>query len=112
LAYCEIKATYLVPAGSPLLSISDVDRSGIQIATYGYVAYGLWLESNLLHAQLVRSGSIDASFDDFAEQGLEVLAGLKPRLLRGVERLPGAPILEGKFSAVPQSVAHRAEIQR
>ena len=104
LAYCEIEATYLVPAGSPLLSIDDVDQSGIRIATKGRAAYGLWLENNLQHAQLVRSNSIDASFDDFVEQGLEVLAGLKPRLLRDVERLPGARILEGKFSAVQQSV--------
>ena len=103
-AYCEIEATYLVPAGSRLQSINDVDQSGIRIATKGRAAYGLWLEKNLRHAQLVRSGSIDASFDDFVAQGLEVLAGLKPRLLRDVERLPGARILEGKFSAVQQSV--------
>ena len=32
-------------------------------------------KKNLRHAQLVRSDSIDASFDDFVAQGLEVLAG-------------------------------------
>ena len=41
-AYCEIEATYLVPAGSPLQSINDVDQSGIRIATKGRAAYGLW----------------------------------------------------------------------
>ena len=28
-AYCEIEATYLVPAGSPLKTIADVDKPGV-----------------------------------------------------------------------------------
>lgn len=103
-AYCEIEATYLVPAGSAVRSIEDVDRPGIRIATKGRAAYGLWLENNLRHADLVRTDSIDSSFDVFVEQNLDVLAGLKPRLLDDVERLPGARILEGQFSAVQQAV--------
>ena len=35
---------------------------------------------------------------------LEALACLKPRLLRDVEKLPGARILNGKFTAVQQAV--------
>ena len=31
-AYCEIEATYLVPAGSPLTGIEAVDRPGVRIA--------------------------------------------------------------------------------
>lgn len=103
-AYCEIQSTYLVPAGSPLTRIEDVDRPGIRIATKGRAAYGLWLENNLRHADLVRTDSIDASFDVFMEQGLDALAGLKPRLLRDLERLPGARILDGQFSAVQQAI--------
>jgi polar amino acid transport system substrate-binding protein len=103
-AYCEIEATYLVPAGSAIQSIDAVDHPGIRIATKGRAAYGLWLENNLRHAELIRTGTIDESFDTFVEQGLDVLAGLKPRLLKDVERLPGARILDGQFSAVQQSV--------
>lgn len=103
-AYCEIEATYLVPAGSPIRSIADVDRPGIRIATKGRAAYGLWLENNLRHAELVRTDTIDDSFDVFVEQGLDALAGLRPRLLTDVERLPGARILDGQFSAVQQAV--------
>ena len=32
-AYLEIEATYLVPAGSPLRSVADVDPEGIGVAT-------------------------------------------------------------------------------
>lgn len=103
-AYCEIEATYLVPAGSSIRSIDDVDCPGIRIATKGRAAYGLWLENNLQHAELIRTDTIDASFDVFVGQQLDALAGLKPRLLQDLERLPRARILEGQFSAVQQAV--------
>jgi len=103
-AYCEIQSTYLVPAGSPIQTIADVDQPGIRIATMGRAAYGLWLENNLRHAELVKTDSIDSSFDAFVEQGLDVLAGLRPRLLSDVQRIPGARILDGQFSAVQQAV--------
>jgi len=103
-AYCEIQSTYLVPAGSPIQTIEDVDKPGTRIATKGRAAYGLWLENNIKHAELVKTDSIDSSFDAFVEQELEVLAGLRPRLLSDVKRLPGARILEGQFSAVQQAV--------
>ena len=103
-AYCEIQSTYLVPADSPIQTIKDVDKPGIRIATKGRAAYGLWLENNLNHAELIRTDSIDDSFDAFVEKDLEVLAGLRPRLLSDVERLPGARILDGQFSAVQQAV--------
>ena len=35
---------------------------------------------------------------------LDVLAGLRPRLLQDVEKLPGARILDGKFMSVQQAI--------
>jgi polar amino acid transport system substrate-binding protein len=103
-AYCEIEATYLVPTGSPLRTIADVDRSGVRISVTGRSAYGLWLERNIKHAELVRTDSLDSSFAKFVEGRLEALAGLRPRLITDVEKLPGARILDGKFMAVQQAV--------
>jgi polar amino acid transport system substrate-binding protein len=103
-AYVEIEATYLVPAGSPLKTLADVDKPGVRIAVTGRSAYGLWLERNIKAAQLVRSGTLDAAFDQFVAEKLDVLAGLKPRLLQDVEKLPGARILEGKFMSVQQAI--------
>jgi polar amino acid transport system substrate-binding protein len=103
-AYCEIEATYLVPAASPIQSIEDVDKPGVRISVTGRSAYGLWLENNIKQAELVRTDTLDASFDRFVADKLDVLAGLKPRLLTDVEKLPGARILDGKFSAVQQAI--------
>ena len=102
--YVEIEATYLVPAGSPLNTIADVDRAGVRIAVTGRAAYGLWLDRNIKHAELVRSGTLDSAYDAFVADKLEALAGLRPRLISDVAKLPGARILEGKFMAVQQAV--------
>src|SRR5690348_5523365 len=103
-AYVEIEATYLVPAGSPLKSIADVDRPGVRIAVTGRSAYGLWLDRNIKQAQLVKSGTLDSAYEQFVADKLDALAGLRPRLLSDVEKLPGARILDGQFTAVQQAV--------
>lgn len=103
-AYCEIEATYLVPAGSTIKTIAEVDRAGVRIAVTGRSAYGLWLDRNIKQAELVRSDSLDSALDQFVRDKLDALAGLRPRLLTDVQKLPGARILDGQFSAVQQAV--------
>ncbi len=103
-AYAEIEATYLVPPGSKITSIAEVDRPGIRIAIAARAAYDLWLSRHLQNAELVRAASLDASYDLFVSEKLDALAGLRPRLLQDVEKLPGARILDGKFTAVQQAV--------
>jgi len=103
-AYVEIEATYLVPAGSALTSIPEVDRPGVRIAVTARAAYDLWLSRHIRHAELVRSQSLDAAYEQFVAERLDALAGLKPRLLQDLEKLPGARLLDGQFTAVQQAV--------
>jgi polar amino acid transport system substrate-binding protein len=103
-AYAEIEATYMVPAGSPIQSIGQVDREGIRIAHSPRSAYGLWLENNIKNAELVPAEGLAGAFELFVNEGLEALAGLRPGLVKDVEKLPGGRILDGQFSAVQQAV--------
>ena len=103
-AYVEIEATYLVPAGSPIRSLADVDKPGVRISVTGRSAYGLWLDRHIRHATLAKTGTLDSACEQFVNDKLEVLAGLRPRLLSDVEKLPGARILDGKFTAVQQAI--------
>jgi polar amino acid transport system substrate-binding protein len=100
-AYAEIEATYLVPAGSSIKSIQDVDKPGIRIAVGARSAYDLWLVRNIKHATLVRS---DHAMQQFIDDKLEAFAGLRPGLITEVQKLPGATILDGQFTAVQQAV--------
>jgi polar amino acid transport system substrate-binding protein len=103
-AYVEIEATYLVPAGSPIGSIDEVDRAGVRIATADRSAYDLFLSRTIRHATLVRAPGIPASFDLFVADKLDVLSGLKPRLIADQARLPGSRLLDGRFTAIQQSI--------
>jgi polar amino acid transport system substrate-binding protein len=103
-AYCEIEATYLVPAGSPFRSVTDVDREGSRIAVRAGSAYDLWLTRNIKHATLVRSDSTDGPFRQFVTEGLEAMAGLRPQLLGDAGSLGGAKILSGNFTSVQQAI--------
>lgn len=104
-AYCEIEATYLVPPGSPITAMDQVDRPGVRIYTGAGAAYTLWLERNIRQATLVQvPGGGGAAFQKFLDDKAEVYAGLRPGLITDVEALPGARILDGQFSAVQQAI--------
>lgn len=103
-AYVEIEATYMVPEGSPIKTIADVDRKGVRIAVSARSAYDLWLVNNIRNATLVQVNGLDAAYEKFMSDKLEVLAGLRPGLLKDVEKAPGLKILDGKFTAVQQAV--------
>jgi polar amino acid transport system substrate-binding protein len=102
-AYVEIESTYLVPPDSPIQSVDQVDRPGVRISVSNRSAYELYLSRTIKHAQLMKVDGIDASYDQFVEKKLEALAGLRPRLISDVLRLPGSRILEGRFTAVQQA---------
>ena len=103
-AYLEIPVTFLVPAGSPIRAIADVDREGVRIAVADRSAYDLFLSRNIKKAQLVRAQGIDGSYELFVREKLDVLAGLKPRLVSDTEKLPGSRILDGQITGVQQAV--------
>ena len=104
-AYLEIPVTFLVPAGSPIKTIADVDRDGVRVAVSERSAYDLYLTRNLKKAQLVRTKGIPASYDAFMAQKLEALGGLKPKLVEEQARTPGSRVLDGQITGVQQSIA-------
>jgi len=67
----EIEATYLVPPGSPLMAIAEVDRPGIRIAVPDRSAFELYLTRSLQHTQLVRVHGADNAFQRFVTDQLD-----------------------------------------
>ena len=102
-AYLEIPVTFLVPAGSRIKAIADVDQEGVRIAVSARSAYDLYLSRSLKHARLERVEGIDQSYHLFVDKKLDVLAGLKPRLVSDAEKLPGSRVLEGQVTGVQQA---------
>ncbi len=103
-AYAEIQATYIVQSNSKINNILDVDKIGNKISVASRTAYGLWLERNMLNAELIQVEGVDSSFDVFLNKNLDALAGLRPALIEDVKKISGAKILEGQFMSVQQAI--------
>jgi polar amino acid transport system substrate-binding protein len=103
-AYVEIEATYLVPSGSPLQTIADVDKPGSRVAVTARSAYGLWLENNYKKGELLQFENAETALTAFDGEKLDAYAGLRPGLIELQKARPGSRILDGKFTAVQQAV--------
>ncbi len=107
--YVEIEGSYLVPPGSPIRSIEEVDRPGLRIAVANRAAYDLYLARTLQHAELCRATGLGGAFELFVNDKLDALAGLKPALLDNAAKLPGARVLDGNFSTVGQAIGTKPQ---
>lgn len=103
-AYLEIEAGYLVPAGSSIATLSDVDRPGTRVAVGDKTAYDMYLRRTLKHATLHRALGLEPSFELFVRERLDALAGLKPWLLPAQARLAGSRVLDGRFTTIQQAI--------
>jgi polar amino acid transport system substrate-binding protein len=102
-AYVEIEATYMVPPGSKIKAVDEVDRKGIRIVVPAKAAYDLYLTRNIKNAELLREAGADNAFKKFIADKIDALAGLRPRLVTDNDNMPGSRILEGRFTAVQQA---------
>ena len=103
-AYLEIEATYLVPSGSRLRAIADVDQEGVRIAAPARANYELFLSRALQRARLVQAQGGEAAFNLLVRGEVDALAGLRQALIGLAEKLPGSRMLDGRFMAVQQSI--------
>lgn len=101
--YLEIEGTYLVPAGSPLRAIADVDCEGARIAVGAKSAYDLFLSRHLSRAQIVRAPTPAEAVDLFMTDKLDAMAGVRQALVTAATKIPGSRVLDGRFMVIPQA---------
>lgn len=101
-AYINLEGTYLVPAGSPLQRVEDVDRDGIRVAVTAKSAYDLFLTRALTRASIVRADSTPGSIKMMVDRNLDAVAGVKTALVAESRRMPGSRVMSGHFMTIPQ----------
>ena len=102
--YIEIEGTYLVPAGSPLHAIADVDRAGVRIGVSANSAYDLFLTRSIKYAELVRAPDPNAAFELLGAGKVDVVAGVRQSLVSNAEKLPGSRVFADRFMAIQQAL--------
>ena len=102
--YIEIEGTYLVPAGSSLSTIAEVDREGVRVGVSSKSAYDLFLSRNLQHAHLVHAPDPNSAFELIVAGKVDVVAGVRQHLVANAGKLSGSRVLAGRFMAIQQAV--------
>lgn len=103
-AYLEIGNSYLVPAGSPIRIIGDVDRPGHRIGVSQRSLQDVFVTRSIKHAQLVRVPSNAESVKLLASGKINALIANRTALLAVAESVPGSRILEGSVFNLGQSL--------
>ena len=99
--YVIIEGVYMVPVGSALKTVADVDREGVRVAVNKASAYDLFLTRTLKHAQLVRA---ESEVDVFVADKLEVAAGVKQPMVAYAKTNPNVRIIDGRFMEIRQAM--------
>jgi len=95
--YLRADFTFLVPAGAQIDRISEVDRPGQRVAVVRGHAMESALQGTLLQADRVFASTPDEGFRILQEGRADVLAGIRPGLLRYAEQLPGSRVLDDRY---------------
>ena len=86
--HLEIEFGYLVPDGSSISSLADVDRTGIRVAVPATGGADIFLSRSFKNAVVVRGS--DAEALEMLKSGrADVFAGNKPTLFEMLNQLPG-----------------------
>jgi len=99
--YAVIEGVFAVPSDSPITTTADVDVDGIRVGVAEGSAYDLYLSRTLKHARVVR-GSDGVTV--FAEQRLEVAAGIRQPVADFAAANGGVRVLEPRFMEIQQAV--------
>lgn len=97
--------TYLVPAGSSIRSVADVDKPGIRIAVVRNHVSTLALNRILKHAETIGVDIPDAAFELVRTGKADAYASPRPPILEYAAKLPGSRVLDDHYGANLQGMA-------
>ena len=105
-SYMEVDNTYLVTANSKVASAETADRSGVTIAVPERSAPDLFLSRNLKSAQVLRvPGGAEAAIQALTSGKADAYAENAHMLSLYADRLPGARVLEGRYTVIQHAIA-------
>lgn len=93
-----VDLTYMVPAGSAIRGVADIDRPGVRIAAARGAATTLFLERALKQARVEPAANETAAFALIRDGNAEAYAQNRFMLLGLAEGLPGARVLDERFA--------------
>jgi polar amino acid transport system substrate-binding protein len=101
----SLELGYLVPAASPIATISDVDKPALRVGvTQGSTSQGT-IPKLLPNAIVVPAENAKRAIDMFERGGLDLFATNKPTLFEMSDRMPSARVLDGRWGVEHIAIA-------
>src|SRR6266705_3594232 len=103
-----LRTTFLVPAASPIRSISEADQPGVRIVVPARSAQGEHLDKIITKATLIRVPveTPQPAVDMLVAGRADVFSHVVPMLARAQAGLPGSRILPGSYYNVPIAIGY------
>jgi polar amino acid transport system substrate-binding protein len=108
--YLLMGVTYLLPAGSPIRTAADADRTGVKIGAVDNQAPTVHLKQNLKNAALVlwpEAPSYEELLRMFASGEVQAFSGNRSRLVAAAAEYAGLRVAEGDFAKMEQNLVVR-----
>jgi polar amino acid transport system substrate-binding protein len=93
----EVELGYLVPKGSALTALSEVDATGMRVGVTAGSSSDASLTRDLKNAEIVRAANFDAAIAMLSAGQLNAYATNKASLFEMAEKLPGSKVLDGRW---------------
>jgi polar amino acid transport system substrate-binding protein len=103
-AYFLFESTYLVPSGSSIRSIADVDRPGVRVVALPKSTQAVHLSKSLTRATLL-VGTVEEQIAMLRSGKADAITSGRPGLTKLAATLPGARVLDGSFASSSIAVA-------
>jgi polar amino acid transport system substrate-binding protein len=97
--YYLFVSTYLVPPGSPIQNLAEIDRPGVRVAGVENTTTIRSARRALKNAEVTGVGSGDELFEFLRQRRADAVAMGRDGLESMAAKLPGARVLDGNFHA-------------
>jgi len=102
--HMQMEFGYLVPGGSSISTMGDVDRPGIRVAVQEKSQPELFLARTLKNASIVRGSSLAGTLEMLRSGKADAVFSIKPSLFEVSNQLPGSRVLDGAAGVDPHAM--------
>lgn len=102
--HMEMEFGYLVPAGSSISTIGDVDRPGIRVAVQEKSQPDVFLSRTLKNAAVVRASSLAGTLETLKSGKADAIFSIKPSLFEVSNQLAGSRVLDERAGVDPHAM--------
>ena len=103
--HLEMEFGYLIPAGSSISTMADVDRPGIRVAVQEKSQPDVFLSRTVKNAVVVRASSLAGTLEMLKSGKADVIFSIKPSLFETSDQLLGSRVLDGRSGIDPHAMA-------